>query len=313
MNRTDLWKLIEVCRSEADLQLPEFRELAEQIAADPSVRLRWERSQQVDDAIRNAVRDVSVPAGLEDRILNRLAAASSPAVVPDQEPEHRQIEAQQTGTLQTGAQHTGSQQTGVAGETRLASDVREASGMGSVTAAGPANVWRWRRRVAAMATVAILLVLVGVWWRPAPPSQRGERELAQHWLEGVNESRWQDANFPAQAYPPPVELTARLVRWQPVPRAHGSWQVVCYELASAGGRALLFVARGDASPTLSKTPPRDPAWSISPWSLAMWQGRDAVYVLAVQGGSGTFQRVLRVGPRQITRVQFHRSCPTGKV
>jgi hypothetical protein len=56
----------------ADLEAPEFRELAAAMRQDEQVRLLVERSRAMDRAIRAAQAEIPVPQGLADRILQNL-------------------------------------------------------------------------------------------------------------------------------------------------------------------------------------------------------------------------------------------------
>lgn len=58
-----------------DLGDPQFAVLARQLAADPHVAARLEKLGRLDAAVRESLQDVPVPAGLAQRLLDRLALA----------------------------------------------------------------------------------------------------------------------------------------------------------------------------------------------------------------------------------------------
>ena len=65
---------MESCRSGSDdLSDPQFADLAARLAEDPELRGQFQRLQQADVAIQVAFARVPVPAGLADRVSQRLA------------------------------------------------------------------------------------------------------------------------------------------------------------------------------------------------------------------------------------------------
>jgi hypothetical protein len=279
MNRTDLQKLMDVCRGEVDLQLEELQPLARQLAADPDVRRSWERSRRLDDSIRQALQDVPVPEGLEQRLLDRLAGSTVPG-----------------GTAKGNAAE--------ANEVRLNGQAAEcvaepAAGPQVLDSVQSARRPAWRHRwVAVLASAAAILVAALVVWRPAQPAQDNELELVQEWVERVNDAKWSSEGFPEQAFPLPAQLNVRPRRWQVLERLRGSWSVVCYELPSRGDHAWLFVARGKLPSMQANSPPPFPK-SLSSWTVGAWGGPSAVYVLAVKGGTAAYQGILRVGAQRV--------------
>lgn len=68
---------IDACRvGEDDLALPELAELAQAVAEGGIARATFERAQSNDAVLRDAVRDVPLPAGLERRLFAALEAAT---------------------------------------------------------------------------------------------------------------------------------------------------------------------------------------------------------------------------------------------
>jgi hypothetical protein len=67
---------LEVCRPNSDdLSDPAMADLADQLGANPELKRLCERLQSVDGKLSLAFRDVPVPEGLAQRIIDRLAAA----------------------------------------------------------------------------------------------------------------------------------------------------------------------------------------------------------------------------------------------
>ncbi len=91
MNERKLSEMIDACRPGSDdLDQPEMARLAKQIAAEPSLRTRYERTQQLDARIARSIADVDVPPGLHERVLSKLCGAGVPACIdPNYAPSRR--------------------------------------------------------------------------------------------------------------------------------------------------------------------------------------------------------------------------------
>lgn len=71
---------IEACRpGSADLGDPQFADLARQLAVDADLEGRLDQVQRVDAVIKAAFQEVPVPAGLQERLLAKLAEGNRPA------------------------------------------------------------------------------------------------------------------------------------------------------------------------------------------------------------------------------------------
>jgi hypothetical protein len=88
-----LLEALEACRPDrGDVADLEMAELAAQLAADPRLRAMRDRLERIDRSIGAAFRDVPVPEGLADRILQQLplqspqAEAAPPAAPPGELP-----------------------------------------------------------------------------------------------------------------------------------------------------------------------------------------------------------------------------------
>lgn len=295
MNRTDLQKLIDACRSDADLRLPEFRPLAELIASEPSVRRSWEKSQKIDTAIRQAVRDVPVPEGLEGRLLDSVFGAIS---------------------LST---HV----TGPAGEKGAGREV-DMPALVAIAGGAAQGLIRsqrsnWKAWTVALTGIAALLLA----WFALRPNR--ESPLATHddviqqasqWIDQVKQTGWR-SDAPPGNYPLPVQFNQSRYPWQSV--SAGSLRVICYDLASKGPRARLFVAWTTRTPNLDNQPPKqayqlDRNWSAAAWKTTVAKG-SYVYVLAVRNeDKQQYQRL--IGPRPNVAVSgraANKSCASGRV
>ena len=75
---------MEACRpGHDDMDAPEMAHLAAEMVASRDLEERFARLQQTDGVLADAIRDVSVPEGLADRLRAALQAASASAVSPE--------------------------------------------------------------------------------------------------------------------------------------------------------------------------------------------------------------------------------------
>jgi hypothetical protein len=273
MTRPELLKLIDICRDEADLQMPEFKPLADELASDPALARHWENSRRFDRSVREALRDVAVPPGLDERLL-------------------RALEAQTGSTPEPGLR--------VASAARPADVSNVRSGRWSR---------RWKGGLALLAAAAAVLAAIVTLWPGSVPTLAIREDDVPAWVGMLQESNW-------LALPPRDpglgQLSAPPVRWQSLRGLPGSVRIVCYELQSAGPRALLFVAHGKPRHELPAVPPPQ-GYPVVPWSVGIWRGEAAVYVLAVRGGTGDYQRILRRDSHPVAAAPARAICPIARV
>jgi hypothetical protein len=73
MKKEKLYEMIDACRpGHLDVDEPEMELLASELARDDKIISAFKRSQQVDEVIGQAVRDVKVPDGAAERFLHAL-------------------------------------------------------------------------------------------------------------------------------------------------------------------------------------------------------------------------------------------------
>src|SRR5688572_12247030 len=171
MNRSELQKLIDNCRGEADLHLPEVQPLAAKIASDPVVQNSWEKSQQIDAEIRQAIHDVPVPSDLEERLLAGLNFSATALAAPQSD--------------------------------------SEAIVVAPTVATKRSKHWKaWSGAMAGIAAAILVCVLI---WPAEEPSLATEEDAHQQtiaWIEQLNASSWQLTSPPSQ-FPIPVQLQKR--------------------------------------------------------------------------------------------------------
>ncbi len=267
--------LIEFCPPGGpDAGDPALAPLTEQLAARAELAARLEAVQRADAAMAEAFADVPVPAGLAERLLARLAEASSPSQTAPV--EERPV---------TGA------------------DV-EAGAEGAMVgreAGHPKRKRMTRRRwlaagalVAAAASIAAVLLLP--WQAPPAYTAAAVLELA---LERFASEEFQGlpgeplASAPA-AFPMSDAVAVPLperARWRPIDDFLGR-RGVAYDLVGPGGtRATLYTVRPNIE-NLPVAPAHRPALSTGGRSTSAWQHDGYLYVLVVDGPASAYVHFL---------------------
>ncbi|HBO45569.1 MAG TPA: hypothetical protein DD670_16895 [Planctomycetaceae bacterium] len=263
---------LEVCRAGGEAASDSAsRRLAAFLAVQPEWAELHTRREQLDEVLGRAIRDVPVPEGLEERILDRLRAAAS----------------EQVG--------------GVAMES--------APTLGDERVAAPAAVGEvvkhrgTRRRLllasAAMVAASVLVVVIFHFWTPggltaaevcdealrrfAPASEDGHEPLSDDVLR----------RFPVASdvvLPPGT-------RWRKLDGFLGH-ESVAYEMTGwRGNRATLFVVSCPrAIPDLVNRVPRRSTPATGGRAVGVWQVAGRVYVLVVEGNDRDYNALLRPRP-----------------
>lgn len=275
MNSRQIRLELEACRPGRDDLSASGMETAAQAVRDS---LEWaqayEQTQRVDTAISAALRDVSIPAGLEARLLAALQAAPPPAV-------------DDKLTVATGLEEVTGTET-ASGEDANRAATRELntpiSGAIDDTSRRDdvASSRRWGWLLAAAATVALT---IAAWMVPGQPP--AAPMVAEHLgIEAVEWSeRLTDEWLDLETLPNQDRPVDRFVRLAP----HG-WQVatnpydaeaIAYDLSRPRGAGYLFVLRpSDVPGDLEAFANRVSA--TGGWGAAAWRRRDLVYVLLVE-------------------------------
>jgi hypothetical protein len=275
MTDQEIQQAIDACRPGSDdLQRPEMAALAAAIRCDPDVRRRYDCSQQFDASVREAFRDVPVPAGLADRLL----AAVEPSL------------GQATEELQAPVTPRS-----------LGHDVRKDA----------EDVSRWphrrRRRIlsivagglTAAAALAGFLLLVPYFGAAEPrPDDRLPGEILA-WADAVVRQGWNEDLQTAQSLRRPLDRAVRAnpQRWCSITTAYDS-QTIVYDVAPRGAdMALVFCMQ---CPVRSSRLPDMPPWNAfsatGGLTLGVWRRGDMVYVLVVRGGPRRYRELIEASP-----------------
>ncbi len=268
-SRTELYEAIDACRPGSDdLDAPEMRELAELIACDDDVRQIFERSQRLDENIGEAIRDVTIPDGIEARVLLCLAAGNQADMALDTGPVER-LDAGQPGGATT------------------------VVGRSAETARRPA-ISKWVRIVGAAAALSILVV-AGVFAFKAffPPSPIPFEALAEdvhHWVDQAAEGEWAKDWTSAPDDSPASSVPAKPHQWQRISTQYDARSTV-YDLTPPG-KPLVFhiIVHTNREFDVPTFMPRTPQSSTGGVCIGACQRGGALYILYVVGGEDRYQR-----------------------
>jgi hypothetical protein len=225
---------------------------------------REERVQRSDAKLRAAFRDVPVPEGLAQRLVERLRAARVEAVPL----------------------------AGVADSIATPVDALAPA----ARTRPPRGSRRWLLVAAGVCTTAAALLVAAIlgWGESKPYNRSLVLQEATDWFQRESpESQWNTAAPPA-AYPCSRDVqSVPRQRWQEVRGLLGAGGVA-YELTRPGGpRAVLFVVRQTVPGLPAQQPPNTPTSTTGGCAASAWQDGDLVYVLVVEGGPTAYEKYLR--------------------
>lgn len=256
---------IEACRpGSEDLRSPDLADVARQIAQDPEARAYYERVQAWDARIAAAIHEVSVPAGLSERILDRL---------------------RQETVRDAGDSGTGEIVPAVVGS--LEDDAQVTRD----------NTSRWSRRqwLAGFATMAATLLAVA-FLSSFFPSRVHEplEEIAEGWFQQLTPN-WQDAAHLPTDFAVPAAVVGSPTGWQWIASRAGGGGVA-YRLQNArGATAMLYVVQMSRS-ELPTNPPAQPQSTTQGKAVGYWQSGARVYVLVVTGDERSYRTFVASSP-----------------
>jgi hypothetical protein len=249
---------------------PAMAPLIEQLAADAELARTHQRLQQLDAALGDAIRDVPVPEGLCQRILDRLRAAAKTPPTADE----------------------------VAAE-----DTPE---VGEAVEVLPKRRMTTRRRwlVSTTAAAVAASLAVGAFFVLRPPKSYAESDVLDVAVQFFDSPETEPSRVLVSkerpgidGFPVGSEVCGMSVpRWRPV---HGflGQKGVAYDLTDrAGTRATLYVVQyGGAVTGLGTTPPDPPTRTTGGRCAGAWQTGGLLYVLVVEGDRNTYRGFLTPG------------------
>lgn len=261
---------IECCRPGSDdLGAPELAVLTEAVGQDADLRANFERIQEFDRRIAPSFRDLPVPAGLEERLLARLA-------LDDAAP--------------TGMTEIVDAATECPGESRPESISPDEK----PDRAAPQASRRKRFPLAISASVAALL-LVGVFtalyvFRPSdePMDRDAFLDQAEAFIAAARQQRdW--SPYPATAPPdrkfPNSKIVRQPIGWQRIEAESFDKRAIAYLIDDRiGSEVILLVIQSRQKVAgLKKHPPQESLPTSGQQSVGAWNSDDHLYVVLVRG------------------------------
>ncbi|MGA2254605.1 MAG: hypothetical protein ABSG53_08090 [Thermoguttaceae bacterium] len=289
--RQRLWEAMESCRGGTDdLSDPQFADLADRLAEDLELRGQFQRLQLADEAIKAAFGNVSVPAGLANRVSRRLAESAPTAT---------------SGSVSAAAEQFKTPPlTAVA---MMTSDGTVTSSDGAVTTSDRPTPLRKsterfsRRRllVGFTALSAAAALLAAVWIQIHQPRRDTPESVladAMDFFDFDKDNQPFGDSDPRKAPPAEYPMSRDIVplqnvHWRHVEKFPGG-PAVAYDLPTNGGRATLYVVERTI-PGLPSIPPSP--LSTGGKSAGAWQGQggNTLYILVVEGNAEMYSRCLR--------------------
>jgi len=278
MNDPDTRKAIkdavDACRPGADdTSLPEMSALAEILRDDEQVRRWYDRTQRTDAAVGRAFRDVPVPEGLSERLLDAVQKASYESAEESPSFIHEVV----------------------------TEDTNADSADGVAVPASRRKRWK-RVAMIGVSVAAIVMVCVALLRPGSQEIVSGELpdELkewiwatapASDWSGNVREAPVRDNTHDAA-------IRGAALRWCIAKTRYDS-ETVVYDVSRPGGgrSAYVFCIRtGGRSVALPNVLP--PQWTTGGVAVGAWLRGGMLYVLAVKGGEREYQNY--VGPQVIS-------------
>ncbi|MEX2140511.1 MAG: hypothetical protein WD894_14705 [Pirellulales bacterium] len=248
MNDRDLITGLDACRPASDdLRQPELRAVAESIASDAHVAEIRVRIERIDAATFRAMHNISLPVGLESRLIARLQEAASGDTVG--------LEATSPSAVSTP-------------DRRNSSTSRR----------------KWLAWSGGLATAVAAMVAAVMFFRPAPPLERHDLEWGRDWhLQIVASGDWQRIKpDELDEHALPSELRPTPQRYRDASSIVGR-DAYAYDLKLPDGtRATLFVIRQATRAGLPTSAPPQPQSPTLGLNVAYWQRGDVIYVLVVE-------------------------------
>jgi hypothetical protein len=282
MNRIEeLRQQIDACRSGSDdLHLPELAGLARWVGEEENdatvsretVAGELDRSQRFDRSVVSALHDVSVPAGLLERLLSKTAAAEN----------GDSVDAVLSASVSN-----------VVGESAVVP-----SDQAAVVAPAKSALSRrgWLLRAGSLGVVAAGLLGLAVALRPTQPRTISQAELAgaiPSWVEQTQDrTLWNKTPPPAAFQVNPI-WTRRIVAWRSFPTNVAGETAIAYELTPGGGKVRLFVVKTPHKYAVPATPGLPLPGTTGGVQVSAWQPAGGLlYVLFIDRDGPPLERYL---------------------
>lgn len=259
---------------------------ADHLIAEHGLEEVAERLHAVDRAIQTALNDVSVPSGLEDRLLHAVLVETDSA------------ETAQSTQLLSDPSWDAIRESDLSAEPEVA-----LKWSGSAERTEDSRRLSRRYSVLGLVSAVAVTVAVVVLWQPASVNQApaSASELANkigQWMPELelalaDKTGWQAADLASpEGYQAGREVLPPLRGWRVLSHELDS-QTILWDLSSRRrGEAYLLVLKPARQFSLPDMPLRR-LTSSGPWSLGAWQQGDTLYVLIGGRGVRSLEQLVR--------------------
>ena len=257
--------------------------MAHRLERDPEAQSAYQRVQKWDAAVTAAMEQVTVPAGLAERILDRLKAASSQTA---RQAPCGPLENAITSSLKA------ADPAPTGGDVGLDTVQLDMVKLGPVESdqAAPESRRRWSRRQAlavgsSLAAALLVAAFVGIFWQPRTSSP--VEKIADEWMQQLGPA-WQSIQRAPHDFPVSSAVVASPTAWQRVGNV-ATGRGVAYQLRNAQAlAATLFVVKLSVA-GLPPSPPVSPQSTTGGKAIGYWQFGGLLYVLVVEGDERSYR------------------------
>lgn len=278
---------IDSCRpGSEDTDQPELAALADLLEQDSRVRDVLSRSQQLDEAVGEAFREVPVPAGLAARLLTAVGASEDLLEQSEATSSADSISDQAVESL--------------AADSAPDADVERSSG--DHEPARKRGSTRRRLLIAASSAAAMLVVAVYAAvvlnQTDGPTSASQIAELAISWVDAAQQEDWEPAeDAPAKKFPLAAEIEvesgqAAITQWQYLSTRFG--KAATYDLTPPGkGFVYQFAIRTSEDFSAPQLLPSSPQQNTQGMCIGVAYRQGMLYVLVVEGDERRYSRFIK--------------------
>ncbi len=264
--------------------------LADDLAANPEARQCYERVQQQDAKIRDAMRRIEPPAGLAERLLLALSAAEESAA---ENPPANLFDHSPGNTTQQ------LQPLSLAPASEVEASDGERQAHTPALSAAPGWLRDNRRRLAMAALAAsMLLVAFGAWQWLRRPEQISLDTLVAEVVQVYRDVyQSESSSKPMRTLPPAFNIPARVLQpttglgWRETRLLNGKAVAIDLRGANPGVQATLLVAYANGhvfGAGMTTVPPWSPNSTTGGRCVGLWRSGDMVYALVVEGDTSAY-------------------------
>ena len=272
---------IDACRGGSDdLRDELLAPLADELAADPRKRALFESVQQCDAAVTDAMEEVPVPAGLQNRLLAALA----------------NVEATEAEATETSLENRWVDEAVGAGDAQQTDPETLAQPVETPARKVSRRQLFWTAlSVGTAASLGGVGLVASRYWlgKELSPARVLEETIAFHAQEVPVTL---ETSQPPRALPfsSAISKSLHYLGWRRVDNFLGRPNLngIAFELERNGAQATLYVVPATVD-TLKSWPLSRPDTTTAGRSISVWQGRSVMYVLVVNGDATAYRGFIK--------------------